>query len=57
MRTQILRSRKKPKTRYDYNMERVRDFKVGKDLDESRMGKVFFLSIEILKFVGETPLP
>ena len=36
----ILRAKKRPKTRYEYNIERVRDFKVGKDQDEDRMGKV-----------------
>eukprot|EP01036_Dinobryon_divergens_P023436 gene23436-31782_t len=39
----VLRAKKKPKTRYEYNAERVRDFKVGKEQDEERMGKGFMI--------------
>ena len=42
----VLRAKKRPKTRYEYNIERVRDFKVGKDQDEERMGKVNVLEYE-----------
>ena len=49
--SKVLRAKKRPKTRYEYNIERVRDFRVGKEQDEARMGKV-----KVLKKILLVPL-